>query len=861
MSSSTTDEIQKLKHLITTYPLIDNHCHPLLNPTHASSYHLESIVSEAHGDALEHSKNTLAHFRAVSMLAQKLGCAPTWEDVKRVRETREGWKEECFGGIQCVLMDDGFDRHGSVAAEKHDEYTRDGVRRIVRIETLAEDIMEGLINEEVASERTLDLGEMSSTWKERVTEGLLKEYQDENVVGFKSVVCYRTGLDVRVTGQFDSSMQGFKEFERWVQEARDGNYRLEYACLNDWVVQTACQLISDNGGKKSLQFHTGLGDNDINLVKANPAYLETIIKEYPKVPIVLLHSSYPYTREAGYLASVYKNVYLDFGEVFPMLSKEGQKSVIKEMLELTPINKLLWSSDGHWFPETYLLASMQTREVLYEVLAKWVEDGSLSYEQAADLTKAVFFENSNRLYNLNLEPFWDHPAPINVSSPPESPATFEQVFAQHKEVGFLRIQWVDYTGTLRLRVLPITSVKKKFEKGWDVSITEAAIGVLHDDVPASDMATAGLLDLKPAWSSLRPLTPGSTSTGGAQHASVMCDITQNSGAPLPLCPRTVLQTAISLAKESHNIDFLIGFETEVAFFSRSPDGSLITTTPHAHFWSVSSAFSPQNRLLCLEEISRNLEAAGIELIMFHPESADGQFEFVTGPLPPLAAVDTLYHTRQIISTTAARYNLHATLHPKPYHNQAGTSSHMHFSLSPPDKEFSFVSGILSHLRGISTISMPTVASYERLADNMWAGGTWVCWGEENREVPVRRITGRGNNHWEFRAVDGTANMYLVLAAVIRAGLLGVMEGREMRMRSCLGNPADLTDKQRDELGIVERLPTSLDEAVVNFDMDWELKEALGKGVAEKVIAMKRSEMVRMKGMGKEERWSWEVERY
>jgi predicted TIM-barrel fold metal-dependent hydrolase len=92
-----------------------------------------------------------------------------------------------------------------------------------------------------------------------------------------------------------------------------------------------------------------------------------LIKEFPKIPIVLLHSSYPYTREAGYLASVYENVYLDFGEVFPMLSKEGQKSVIKEMLELAPINKLLWSSDGHWFPETYILASLQTREVLYEV--------------------------------------------------------------------------------------------------------------------------------------------------------------------------------------------------------------------------------------------------------------------------------------------------------------------------------------------------------------------------------------------------------------------------------------------------------------------------------------------------------------
>lgn len=85
------------------------------------------------------------------------------------------------------------------------------------------------------------------------------------------------------------------------------------------------------------------------------------------MPIVLLHSSYPYTREAGYLATVYKNVYLDFGEVFPMLSQDGQKSVVKQLLELTPTNKLLWSTDGHWFPETYALANAQMREVLSEV--------------------------------------------------------------------------------------------------------------------------------------------------------------------------------------------------------------------------------------------------------------------------------------------------------------------------------------------------------------------------------------------------------------------------------------------------------------------------------------------------------------
>jgi len=82
------------------------------------------------------------------------------------------------------------------------------------------------------------------------------------------------------------------------------------------------------------------------------------------VPIVLLHASYPWTKEAGYLASVYDNVYADIGEVFPFLSKEGQENAIREILELCPTEKMMWSTDGHWFPETYLLAIIQVREAL-----------------------------------------------------------------------------------------------------------------------------------------------------------------------------------------------------------------------------------------------------------------------------------------------------------------------------------------------------------------------------------------------------------------------------------------------------------------------------------------------------------------
>jgi predicted TIM-barrel fold metal-dependent hydrolase len=57
-------------------------------------------------------------------------------------------------------------------------------------------------------------------------------------------------------------------------------------------------------------------------------------------------------------------VYADIGEVFPFVSREGQEKVVREILELCPTEKILWSTDGHWFPETYLLAVLQVREAL-----------------------------------------------------------------------------------------------------------------------------------------------------------------------------------------------------------------------------------------------------------------------------------------------------------------------------------------------------------------------------------------------------------------------------------------------------------------------------------------------------------------
>jgi len=233
--------------------------------------------------------------------------------------------------------------------------------------------------------------------------------KDPEVVGFKSIACYRGGLDV-IPGvnheeAFKIFAEALREFTGEHSSSEQGKkraFRLDHGILNHTILCRALQIIGKYG--KPVQFHTGLGDLDLPFAKAHPSLLQPLFKAYPETTFVILHASYPWTKEAGYLAAMHKNVYLDFGEVWPYVSASGQRKVVSEMLELCPTNKLLWSTDGHYWPETFYLGSLQARQALYEVLSKTVSRSELTEDEAIDIVERVLFHNSNELYQLGLTP-------------------------------------------------------------------------------------------------------------------------------------------------------------------------------------------------------------------------------------------------------------------------------------------------------------------------------------------------------------------------------------------------------------------------------------------------------------------------
>lgn len=407
---------------------------------------------------------------------------------------------------------------------------------------------------------------------------------------------------------------------------------------------------------------------------------------------------------------------------------------------------------------------------------KRVTKGRMTVDQAIDLTRKLLFENSNKLYNLNLVPAFPDGLTVPLSADPTAYSHPElhflnQFLSKNPQVKFFRLQWLDYTSTLRLRLVTVKQMKKLVEKKSHLAVTMAVFSLLQNDAPTDDFSPSGQYLLVPDWASVRSCegyAPG--------HASVMCWFRdEDSGKEIATCPRTVLSRAVRKAKEEHGVRFLMGFEVEVVFLHRVREHEKEEFKPISGVHAYGASRTLVNKSMdILSECVEALEASGIEVQQFHPESADGQYEIVTGPLGPLESVDALYHTRETIVNIASKYDVRATFYPKPIDEQAGTAAHAHISISPStlENEEGFFSGILDSLRAICALTLPQSASYDRVKDGCWAGGTWVAWGEQNREVPLRRCSKNGA-HWELKCIDGLSNMYLGMSGAIAAGCLGL----------------------------------------------------------------------------------------
>lgn len=456
---------------------------------------------------------------------------------------------------------------------------------------------------------------------------------------------------------------------------------------------------------------------------------------------------------------------------------------------------------------------------------------------------------------------------IAYQSPRYDQQNLRALLEDFPNIKFVFIQWIDFLGQLRTRCLPINHFTKLIQSGDAFAISTGNLGTLQNDHMSPACNPVGSIFVEPDvyLDSMRPMQ----SHGPVQDAAtVMAGFVDGEGNRLKLCPRSALQTTVDTFNNEHRVWFLVGFEIEITFCKRQESDSGYEFQPMdtIHAWSTFSHEQYMDGMPLMLSITSALKEIGIDVAQVHSEAGAGQYEFVLPPSPPVHAVDTLYQARQCIMQIAAAHGLRATCYAQPFPG-IGTASHAHISFNSTSRRTEdleerfqphFIAGVLEHLPSLCTFTMPQGVSYNRVLDDSWTSGTWIGWGTQNREVPVRKS---GQLRWELRCLDGLANMYLALHAVLSAGLRGVREGVPLTMGDCLRNPSQLSDEEREGLGIFKKLPASIDAAISAAVVDIELENIMSEGILKHYLTMKREEQNMLGEMSDGERRTWLMERY
>jgi predicted TIM-barrel fold metal-dependent hydrolase len=373
---------------LSNVPLADNHCHGIYRtqtPVDVTAWRELFTESSDLGMRSKHVTTTLFYRRLIREMATFFDCEPTEEAILTARQ-QLGEQDL----IQSFLRDANFDvlfidkGYPSQELLLSDATVSDlancRVAPILRVELL----MQRLITENVSL----------SSVVEALRAGL-NDVRGQGYVALKSIVAYRSGLDIR-TWMMEDVEEAFAEARREVQEK--GSLRLAHKPLLD----TLLHVTFEEAARQELpvQFHTGYGDADADMLLANPLNLRAVLerREYRAMPVVLLHESYPYTQQGAYLATVYENVYFDLSYGIPFLGHHEMLEFTRTALSVAPYSKLLYSSDAVGVPEVHWVSALEGRHILGQVLGECIANGDLSQVEAEQAGVSVLHDNAIQLY-------------------------------------------------------------------------------------------------------------------------------------------------------------------------------------------------------------------------------------------------------------------------------------------------------------------------------------------------------------------------------------------------------------------------------------------------------------------------------
>ena len=331
-------------------------------------------------------------------------------------------------------------------------------------------------------------------------------------------------------------------------------------------------------------------------------------------------------------------------------------------------------------------------------------------------------------------------------------------------------------------------------------------------------------------------------------AAMQCDPTVE-GEPWPYAPRVILRNALDRLKSERNMVLKAGFEAEYSLVVRDEDGAIrVADERDGDPQPCYDARGLTRMLPHLTTVSKHLNAMGWSNYANDHEDANGQYEQNWQYSDAMTTADRLILFRLMVHTLAQRDGRYATFMPKPFADKTGNGLHAHLSLWTADSDeplfpagdgadskglglsktaYRFTAGLIAHAEALVAVACPIVNSYKRMGVGApTSGATWApayaAYGGNNRTHMIRVPE---PDRIELRLLDGAANPYLALAAVLACGLDGI----DKKTDPGEPNTANLFALSAEEIaaqGIVT-LPPTLMHAADNLAASYVLRDGLG----------------------------------
>lgn len=414
-------------------------------------------------------------------------------------------------------------------------------------------------------------------------------------------------------------------------------------------------------------------------------------------------------------------------------------------------------------------------------------------------------------------------------------------FAKEQGAVMVDLKFCDLIGTWQHLTIPFAELNEEtFTQGvgFDGSSIRGWRGIEESDMIIKPDPTTALMD---------PFTQVPT-------LALICDIClPESLEPYDRDPRQVVKKALTYMKSLGIADTAF-FGPEAEFFIF--DDIRYEQSGHKGFYSIDSVeghwntgrdeeganlaykirpkegyfpAQPTDSLHDLRtEICLEMERCGMKVERHHHEVAGAQHEINFRFDNALGMADKMMWFKYIVKNVCQKYGRVATFMPKPIFGDNGSGMHMHMSLwkdgvnlfagdkyaGLSEMALYFIGGVLKHAPALCGFINPTTNSYKRLVPGFEAP-TKLAYSFKNRSAAIR-IPNSGPNpkakRIEFRTPDPSANIYLAEAAVLMAGLDGIIN----KIHPGASLDKDIYHLPPEEAAKIPSVPGTLEESLNNL---------------------------------------------